>query len=207
MNSKAARLLLSAALLCAPAAAFALEGAEGHGPCKADFDKFCKDVQPGEGRIIRCMKEHEGDFSPECKVHLAAKKKDLHAHKGAWDKACGADVAALCKDVKPGEGRIIECLKENKEKVSQGCKDFIADKKEAFKEREHGPMQACLSDKEKFCKDVEAGGGRIIKCLHEHSTELSDECKKAFSHKAHRKEKHGKAGDKDSDNDSDEKED
>ncbi|MBI4411529.1 MAG: hypothetical protein HY541_03490 [Deltaproteobacteria bacterium] len=35
----------------------------------------------------------------------------------------------------------------------------------------------CKSDLEKFCSGVEKGGGRIIKCLHEHLNELSSECK------------------------------
>ena len=25
------------------------------GACNADIEKFCKDVQPGQGRIVKCM--------------------------------------------------------------------------------------------------------------------------------------------------------
>lgn len=39
--------------------------------------------------------------------------------------ACKQDVQSLCKDVKPGEGRIVACLKANREKVSGGCKAAI----------------------------------------------------------------------------------
>ena len=39
--------------------ALAADGAgQGRGPCADDVAKFCKDVQPGGGRIMKCMKEH-----------------------------------------------------------------------------------------------------------------------------------------------------
>lgn len=38
--------------------------------------------------------------------------------------------------------------------------------------------QACQADYEKFCKGVEQGGGRIIKCLNDHLSELTPECQK-----------------------------
>ena len=51
-------------------------------------------------------------------------------HRGGFGKlkeACGADMQSFCpKDkVKPGQGRIIDCLKANTS-TSQTCKDFIA---------------------------------------------------------------------------------
>ena len=38
--------------------------------------------------------------------------------------------------------------------------------------------EACKIDYEKFCKGVEEGGGRIIKCLNDHLSELTPECQK-----------------------------
>ena len=34
---------------------------------------------------------------------------------------CRADVQKLCPEVQPGGGRIVGCLKENKDKVSEAC--------------------------------------------------------------------------------------
>ena len=39
--------------------------------------------------------------------------------------ACKSDVLALCKDVKPGGGRIAACLKAHKDQVSDACKSAI----------------------------------------------------------------------------------
>lgn len=34
--------------------------------CEADADKHCLDVQPGEGRIVSCIKANEPNVSKEC---------------------------------------------------------------------------------------------------------------------------------------------
>lgn len=91
------------------------EAGRGHGPCADDVAKFCKDVQPGGGRIIECMKEHEKDLSPACKEKIAEGKKEFHG-------ACKDDVQKFCKDIKPGGGRIINCLKEHENELSSDCK-------------------------------------------------------------------------------------
>ena len=42
------------------------------GACAADIKKYCADIQPGEGRISACVKEHFNDLSDACKVRLAS---------------------------------------------------------------------------------------------------------------------------------------
>lgn len=89
------------------------------GPCAADVKKFCGDVKPGEGRIARCMKSHEKDLSPACREHEAAVKARVkEAHE-----ACRGDVEKFCKDVKPGGGRIIACLKSHEKDLSPACRE------------------------------------------------------------------------------------
>ena len=52
--------------------------------------------------------------------------------KKAGGRLCAADTAKLCGDVKPGEGRVKDCLRKNLDKLSEGCKA----RQEKIKERE-----------------------------------------------------------------------
>lgn len=38
--------------------------------CEADANKYCMDVEPGEGRIISCLRKHESDLNKECTTAL-----------------------------------------------------------------------------------------------------------------------------------------
>ena len=49
------------------------------------------------------------------------------------DRPCAQDAKVLCPNVQPGEGRIRKCLKENKEKVSEACKQKVRAKMQARK--------------------------------------------------------------------------
>jgi len=39
-------------------------------PCQEDVQKFCSQVTPGGGNIVRCLKEHEQEMSGTCKAAL-----------------------------------------------------------------------------------------------------------------------------------------
>ena len=49
----------------------------------------------------------------------------ISADKTEAHEACADDVQKLCKDVKPGEGRIIGCLKDNSDRLSNECRDKL----------------------------------------------------------------------------------
>lgn len=114
--------------------------AEGDQPCKADREKFCKDVKAGDGAIIKCLKEHEAELSTTCKTSFEEKKAKREAkqeerkkereekmaarkeaHKASRE-ACKSDMEKFCKDVKPGDGKKMNCLKEHAAELSEGCK-------------------------------------------------------------------------------------
>ena len=40
---------------------------------------------------------------------------------------CRDDLKAYCSSVKPGEGRLANCIDKNKDKVSERCKQAIKD--------------------------------------------------------------------------------
>jgi hypothetical protein len=86
---------------------------------------------------------------------------------------CAEEIAKYCKGVKPGGGRILNCLEEHQKELSVSCTKKLQESKERLVEAQ----QACTGDMEKFCKDVQAGGGRILNCLRGHTQELSSGCR------------------------------
>jgi Cysteine rich repeat len=91
---------------------------EATGPCKADAAKLCNGVQPGGGAILKCLKSHESDLSPACKNNMAKAKAEIKEAK----EACEGDAKKLCEGIKPGGGRIIQCLKQHESELSPSCK-------------------------------------------------------------------------------------
>ena len=63
-------------LLCISQAAFAQEmTAEQRNACMGDYEKYCKGVAPGGGRIIACLAKESDKLTPACKKVLAAAEK------------------------------------------------------------------------------------------------------------------------------------
>ena len=90
--------------------------------------------------------------------------------------ACKADREKFCKEVKPGKGAIIRCLKDHKDELSADCIAKGEWMKEQFKERRQEINEACTPELEKFCKGKE-GPRQRMGCLKQHSDHLSDTCR------------------------------
>jgi hypothetical protein len=110
-------------------AAFLGSARAEQGACKADVEKLCKDVQPGEGRILECMKTHQKELSPKC----TAQVKHVQAGLKQVSNACEADVERFCWDTPAGKGGIGSCLKKHSDELSSGCKDAVAKMKSGAK--------------------------------------------------------------------------
>jgi len=124
-NSGIALFMIVAVILWMALAAAPAKAAQGQGPCADDLQMFCKDVQPGGGRILKCMKEHENDLSPTCKQHVAQMKEKAKEAK----QACQDDVMKFCSDVQPGHGRILKCLKAHETDLSPECKSQLGSRR------------------------------------------------------------------------------
>jgi hypothetical protein len=108
---------------------------------------------------------------------VAAFFTTAHAQHGAASAACKEDVQKLCPDVQPGEGRVLQCLKTHQKDVSPKCANYMKQVKAEIKK----VSDACEPDIEKFCWETPMGKGGIAKCLHQHSADLSPDCKTAVS--------------------------
>jgi hypothetical protein len=56
-------------------------------------------------------------------------------------EACKADASSLCPGMAPGDRKLHKCLKENKSKVSEGCRKAVKQAR-AGQEAKHGAGHA-----------------------------------------------------------------
>ena len=85
--------------------------------CADDIEKYCKEIKPGGGRIMNCLKAHEAELSASCR----GKIRELQGIIKDCEQACAGDIAQFCKDVQPGGGGIMKCLRERDKELSPSC--------------------------------------------------------------------------------------
>ncbi|MGZ3578458.1 MAG: cysteine rich repeat-containing protein [Syntrophales bacterium] len=90
---------------------------EGKGACKADIEKFCKDIKPGGGRIWVCLKSNGDRLSQECANQMALAREKSREFR----QACKGDVEKFCKGMAAGKGGIVSCLKSHEAELSDAC--------------------------------------------------------------------------------------
>lgn len=94
--------------------------------CKTELDTYCKDVTPGEGRILACLYSRSDKLSGKCEYALydaAAQLERAVAALSYVANECADDLDKFCQNVSAGEGRLLECIEKNDKKVSTRCKD------------------------------------------------------------------------------------
>ena len=114
---------------CAPAQQKGLADMVADG-CKAEIGFYCKNVTPGEARVVACLYAHEDKLSNRCEYAIYDAATQLQRAVNALAYAaseCRDDLKAYCSDIAPGEGRLVQCLDKNKDKISARCKQAQKD--------------------------------------------------------------------------------
>lgn len=89
------------------------------GSCKDDIKKFCQGVKAGQGRVKKCLTEHEAELSDTCLKQRNSRKKVKFSE-------CAEDIKKYCSDIKKGKGRIKACLRQkNKDDLSGTCQKAL----------------------------------------------------------------------------------
>jgi hypothetical protein len=131
------KIMVMSMILCLVMLLGGLALAEEKGPvetvldgCKKDIETYCKGVKPGEGRILACLYAYQDKLSNRCEYALYDAAAQLERAITALTylaNECRSDLKTYCSDVKPGEGRLINCIDKNMGKVSNRCKQAIKD--------------------------------------------------------------------------------
>ncbi len=95
-------------------------------------------------------------------------------------ESCAKDLETYCGAVTPGDGRTLACIYAHEDKVSDECDvatENVAALLDSFFEKVRYVYDRCADDIQKHCAGIEFGGGHILSCLIEKSSELTDACK------------------------------
>lgn len=92
--------------------------------CQQELTTYCKDVTPGEGRVLACLYAFQDKLTPRCEHAFfdSVMQLDRTINNLVYAVSqCAEDLDKHCADVQPGEGRLIQCLEQNEDKVSKSC--------------------------------------------------------------------------------------
>jgi len=98
--------------------------------CDKELKTYCKDVTPGEGRGLACLYAYSDKLSSPCEYALYDAAVQLERAVAALSytvNECRDDLTKFCSNIKPGEGRLLQCIEKNDAKVSKRCKQAMKD--------------------------------------------------------------------------------
>ena len=98
--------------------------------CEKELTSYCKDVTPGEGRILACLYAHSDKLTGQCEYALYDAAVQLERFVAALSyiaNECDVDLEKFCAEVAVGEGRVLKCLDENSSKISARCTQALKD--------------------------------------------------------------------------------
>lgn len=87
--------------------------------------------------------------------------------------ACAADIQKFCAGIEHGQGKVFQCLEENRDSLEAGCRAQL----DRTRSRMRRGMKVCRQDIQKHCADVKRGQGRIYQCLKANEDSLTEACK------------------------------
>jgi len=98
--------------------------------CKVELETYCKDVTPGEGRVLACLYAYGDKLSPKCEYALYDAATQLERAVAALSyvaNECDEDLDKHCSAVAPGEGRLLNCLEKKSKQLTKRCKEALKD--------------------------------------------------------------------------------
>ena len=98
--------------------------------CKVELEKYCKEVTPGDGRVLACLYAYGDKLSAKCEYALydaAAQLERAVAALSYVANECNEDLDKYCSAIAPGEGRLLKCLEKKSKQLTKRCKQALKD--------------------------------------------------------------------------------
>lgn len=170
--------------------------------CDLEIDRLCADVcspfsgQACEGTVIQCLTQKAENITDQaCKKEIFIMEKimanDVRAD-AVLQKACDSDIATYCADVEAGKGRVHQCLRNNRDKLSKQCaaEELKLNIIQSSDIRLRPGFKDCSEEMNVYCKDVKPGKGRMFLCLQNNlaKVDFSQACKARVEEKQSRQQ-------------------
>ncbi|XP_071784755.1 Golgi apparatus protein 1-like isoform X1 [Asterias amurensis] len=153
--------------------------------CRKDVVQLCKKSKD-KSSIIKCLSsqvrddtlmEKEQSVSIECRKQLKAellqRSEDIHLDPELF-KGCERDVPKFCSNIKAGNARILECLRDHRKELEEQChiKLFNRQKEQALNvQTDYTFVHSCKRMIKLYCSGLPQD--ELLKCLKTHRNEQS----------------------------------
>lgn len=88
--------------------------------CEAEIEQVCPEGMEGSG-TFRCLERRIKDLPPPCQAMVRERFVKWKEDRSRTLAACREDVRRLCATMKPGDGRVMQCLQDHAQDVSDRC--------------------------------------------------------------------------------------
>lgn len=126
--------------------------------CRGDYQSVCASVPPGTKDSLQCLVQHSQQVSAPCQEALAPAAASATATSSSSASAPAATAAAAAPAGAAAAGQPMSARQEA-----------------------HVLRAQCSGDFQKFCSNVQLGGGRAAACLRAHEADLTPACRSALA--------------------------
>ncbi|OQR79285.1 Golgi apparatus protein 1-like, partial [Tropilaelaps mercedesae] len=160
--------------------------------CENDQKRLCQFIEPGEGRMLECLRSHHEKLTVSCHHVVFRREGQMQSDNSVDYKllhTCRRAIKKFCTDADSSQA--LDCLAEYRREpaLSDNCRSLIdARLLERNDDYRLNPKlkKHCKRDVEKFCLDIIRKQedketeleGQVVRCLRENYVRkrLSDEC-------------------------------
>ncbi|GFR46876.1 hypothetical protein Agub_g8517 [Astrephomene gubernaculifera] len=164
--------------------------------CRDDVQKFCAEVESGEGRMHECLRAHRTELSDSCRreeLLLEEQEAENVELRPGLLRTCRNERRAFCSAVSPGQARVFRCLAEKMSDPDFGepCRQEIIKKlqrRQANWKLDPTLRKACKSSVSSLCASEDQANseqGLVYKCLATHYMDLDEGCQKELGRAVH----------------------
>jgi hypothetical protein len=92
--------------------------------CEAEIEQLCPDASDGQGRR-ECLEKRAQYLPAACQQQIRERLVKWKEERSQLKLACQADIRRFCRDGRPAEGQILQCLQHHAQEVSDGCYEML----------------------------------------------------------------------------------